>query len=66
MKNLLRHYRDAYGISQEDMRQATGIGLATISRIENGHTVPRASTKKKIAHYLGVSVRQVFPVRGIR
>lgn len=65
MNNRLRKVRTALGVSQDELRRRSGVGAATISRIENGHGVARASTKKKIAHALGVPVRFIWPVRGI-
>ena len=64
MTNRLREIRTALLYSQEDLWEKTGVGVATISRIENGRVVPRAATKKKLAHALGVPVRMIWPVRG--
>ena len=62
-KNRLREIRLSRAITQEDLWKATGVGLATLSRIENGHVTPRSFTKKKLAFALGVPIRMIWPVR---
>ena len=61
--NRLREIRESLGVTQDDLWQATGVGLATLSRIENDHVVPRSLTRKKIAHALGVPMKMIWPVR---
>lgn len=64
--NRLREIRESLNVTQEDLWERSGVGLATISRIENGHVVPRVFTKKKISFALGVPVKMIWPVRPLR
>jgi ribosome-binding protein aMBF1 (putative translation factor) len=47
--------RESLGISQEDLAAAVGISRIQVSRIENGHQVPRKPTLHCIAEALGLT-----------
>lgn len=48
--------RSQLGITQAQMSKITGINQISISRIESGHSQPRTTTLRKIAHKTGVNV----------
>lgn len=50
----LREFREARGLSQEDLAELTGeeVDETTISRIERGERVPRARTLTKLLAHL--------------
>jgi transcriptional regulator with XRE-family HTH domain len=47
-------------LSQGDIEKRTGLLRCYISRIENGHTVPRIETLEKMAHGLKVPIYELF------
>ena len=52
----LRYARRRVGRSQADLAAASGVGVATIRRVELGQVEPRPSTVRKLAAALGVRV----------
>jgi len=52
--------RQAEGMTQNEFAEASGIGIATIERIERGGTVPSISTCLLIAKALGVRLSDLF------
>ena len=44
--------RKAEGLTQRELARKLGIGLETLSKIENGHENLRTKVKKKIDDYL--------------
>jgi transcriptional regulator with XRE-family HTH domain len=58
----LRHARRAVGLSQAELAQKSGVGAATVARIEAG-TIddPRISTLQKLAKALGLDARDLMP-----
>lgn len=44
--------RDLLGLEQQDLAAASGVAVHTISRFENGTTVPRAATLDAIVQAL--------------
>ena len=59
----VRALRRARGMTQQDLADATGLALATISRIETNKHVPETATKEVIARSLRVPVRELNPGR---
>lgn len=61
---LLKHHREAYGLSQEQLARSSGVGQKHISNIEQGLTQPRWSTVRKLFPYLDLKfengVRFIF------
>ena len=55
----LREFRKQALLTQEELAQKCGIGVTAISRIENGHNVPRFSTIRKLASALGIDPRDL-------
>ena len=53
-KVRLKEVREGCLVTQEELAQRSGVGKASISRIETGHHVPRFSTIRKLAAALGV------------
>lgn len=53
---LIRETRNELGITQEELAKKTGISQSSISRIENGSSVPSLSTLKKIGDSIGKRV----------
>ena len=55
----LRDIRKAKNLSQDDIARATGFVRPYISRVENGHTVPRIEILAEWAGALGMQLYQV-------
>ena len=52
----LRRARRAAGTTQAELAEASGVGLATIRRIEQTGADPRIGTARRLAAALGVRV----------
>ncbi len=52
--------RHAQGMTQADVCARGGVGVAYLSRLENGHLEPTMGTLGRIAGALGVPVSQIF------
>ena len=52
----LAEVRQAHGMTQEQLAEATGVHRVTIARIETGDVSPKAETLKRLADALGVLV----------
>ena len=52
----LAHERQARGLTQEQLAEASGVHRVTIARIETGEVSPKAETLKRLADALGVLV----------
>ena len=52
--------RSKKGLSQEQLAEESGLSLRTIQRIENGETVPRGDTLKRLAVALKVSPDEII------
>lgn len=52
---VLRRYRQAKGISQDDMAEQTGISRRTVQRIESGSTDMKLSQYRQYLRVLGMS-----------
>ncbi|HVW98192.1 MAG TPA: helix-turn-helix domain-containing protein [Mucilaginibacter sp.] len=60
MKNIdlakkIKEIRNRKGLSQEQLADKSGLSLRTIQRIENGESVPRGDTLRRLAEALQVS-----------
>jgi transcriptional regulator with XRE-family HTH domain len=60
LSNRLRAIREAKQLTQGDVEKRTGLLRSYISRVENGHAVPRVETLEKWAAALEVSVYRLF------
>ncbi len=56
----LREIREAKGLSQVAISDATGLVQPYVSRVENGHTVPGVETLEKWARALGMPLYGLF------
>ena len=52
----LAQERQARGMTQEQLAEASGVHRVTIARIETGEVSPKAETLKRLADALGVLV----------
>ena len=59
-KVTLRELREALFITQEELAEWSGVGKASISRIETGRHVPRFSTIRKLAVALDVDPKELM------
>lgn len=59
-QNNLRSLRKKSGLSQEELGIRLNIARQTISKWENGVSVPDAETLVKLAEILDVSVNELF------
>lgn len=55
LSKRVKELRAKRGFSQEQLADTSGLSLRTIQRIENGETVPRGDTLKRLATALQVS-----------
>ena len=56
----IRQLRERKGVSLRELARRSGVGVATLSRIESGEANPRLSTLLLLADALGVFVRKLF------
>lgn len=56
----IRQFRERKGVSLRELARRTGLGVATLSRIESGKANPRLSTLVQLADVLGVSIQHLF------
>lgn len=57
---LIRTERERRGWSQDDLASAAHLAKATISRIEQGESLPRGATRRKLATALGLPVEALI------
>ena len=57
--------RADYGITQQQLADATGISVRTIISIEKGHQLPSLLYAMRIANYFSLSVDQLFEYKKI-
>ena len=61
LKDKLRRERRRAALTQEQLADKAGVGIATIARIEGGDiTEPRVSTLRKLARALGMEPRELL------
>jgi transcriptional regulator with XRE-family HTH domain len=63
-KTLLRGLREARGLSQRDLADASHVQLDRIVRIEKGQH-PKLDDARKLAEAFGVTVDFLFPPREV-
>ena len=56
----LRQLRKQKGLCQGDIEERTGLPSCSVSRIENGHTLPSLETLERFAEVFGVPLYQLF------
>ncbi len=61
LKEKLRTERRRAALTQEELAEKAGVGVATIARIEGGKMEePRVSTLRKLAGALGIEPRDLL------
>lgn len=60
ISNNLKDIRVERNLIQEDLAEATGSCSRTISRIERGERNPSFEMAIRLAHYLNMSVEEIF------
>jgi transcriptional regulator with XRE-family HTH domain len=58
----LKELRRLRALSQEELAEESGVGRATISRIERGETGAHGRTLRRLAKALGVGVEELVKV----
>lgn len=58
--NKIKNLRMEAGVSQEELAIKSQLSLRTIQRIENGETVPRGDSLKKISEALGFPISHLI------
>jgi transcriptional regulator with XRE-family HTH domain len=58
----LKALRQLRALSQEELSERSGVGRATISRIERGETGAQGRTLRRLASALGVGVEELVKV----
>lgn len=56
----IRRVRLEHNLSQREVCEATGLDIATFSRIEQGHSSPLADTLIRVADAIGCSPRDFW------
>ena len=59
----LAQERQARGMTQEQLAEASGVHRVTIARIETGEVSPKAETLKRLADALGVLVDDLMTAK---
>ncbi len=59
LSDRLTYLRAEREMTQRELAEAASIGVATISRIENGGYVPQAKTLHRLARALSVTVQEL-------
>ena len=54
-----KHLRETRGISQKEISEKTGMTPATLSRLENGLTVPSIKTVDRYLNAIGMELKVV-------
>jgi putative transcriptional regulator len=62
VKNEVREYRTAKGLSQADLGAALGVSRQTINSIETGKYLPSLPLAIGLARYFGATVEEIFDV----
>ncbi len=60
----LKTLRRLRALSQEELAEESGVGRATISRIERGETGAHGRTLRRLAKALGVGVEELVRIEG--
>ena len=60
ISNILKDIRVERNLIQEDLAEATGSCSRTIGRIERGERNPSLEMAIRLAHYLNMSVEDIF------
>lgn len=60
LQKRVKEFRNRKGFSQEELAEKTGLSLRTIQRIENGETIPRGDTLKKLSIALQISPDEII------
>jgi transcriptional regulator with XRE-family HTH domain len=60
----LKTLRRLRALSQEELADESGVGRATISRIERGETGAHGRTLRRLAKALGVGVEELVRIEG--
>jgi transcriptional regulator with XRE-family HTH domain len=60
MVTRLRELREARLLNQQELAAMSGVGVATITRIENGYVAPHFGTLRKLAAALGVEPTELI------
>jgi transcriptional regulator with XRE-family HTH domain len=60
----LKTLRRLRAMSQEELAEQSGVGRATISRIERGETGAHGRTLRRLAAVLGVDVSELVKIEG--
>ncbi|MFS1664119.1 nucleotide sugar dehydrogenase [Streptococcus sp. zg-JUN1979] len=60
LSDMIRHYRKANHLSQEQLAQNTGINRSTLSQIEQGSHSPSLSQLEKLANTISFELTDVF------
>jgi len=61
----LREWRLRRALAQRDLARASGVGLSTINRVEQGLQLARPSTVRRLAVALGVQPDELMKVSGV-
>ena len=56
----MKHWRAVRGISQRDLADKSGVGYASIARIETGRQDPTVGILTRLAEALGIDVVDFF------
>src|SRR5574337_333901 len=66
MMIALRYWREQRGMTQWDLAEASGVGYASIARIETGRQDPTVGLLRKLAEALQIHITDFFREEGKR
>lgn len=61
--NLIKQYRKAQGMTQEDLSKACGIHVSTLKKYEIGTQKPKVANLTQIASALGISIIDFLDIK---
>jgi len=64
--HAVKRWREARGLSQRDLTAKSGVGYASIARIETGRQDPTVGMLARLAEPLGIRVVDFFQPTGSR
>ena len=62
----LKALRERRLMTQEELARASGVGIATISRLETGKVKPSLKTIRTLAKPLGISAEELYDLLALR
>ncbi len=59
-ESLIKAWREYSGLTQKELAERAGIKQPALARLEAGNSTPRASTLKKLANAMNLTIEQLI------